>query len=551
MIGAPAAVLNAVNDALAGPGLSFDHIPVLPLRTIARRAQREMAADEGHAPDPAPGQRPRARAGRGGPAHAGRHAPRTTSATPAPTWAVSTASAARARCWWTARPVRSCLMFGVQADGTRGQHGRGPGRRRGLSDLQQSFSDHHGLQCGFCTPGFLMLAEAYLAAAAARRRGADRGGDPRAGRGQPVPVHRLPGHRRGGAGHRAGPAAARGRAGPGMSVRTRARGRDRRAGAAQGGPAAAARAAAGSATTSRPRASCGRGWSAPRSRTAGCARWTSPRPAAADGVAAAVTAADLPAGLADPGPAGRAGHRPEPATCSRCWPPTWCATSASRWPWWSPRTRTLAEDAAELVDIDIDEARPCWTPRRRPAGRAAPVPGGNVAAEFTLGYGDVAAAFARAAHVVETEVAIGRHSGVPLEPRALLAEPDPRTGGAGDLRHDQGAGVQPGPAGRDARHGRDPDPRARGRRGRRVRRRAASSTPRTSWCRGWPGRCGRPVKWAEDRAEHLVAVEPLPAAVRTGWRPRSTPAGGSRAARRRACTTTARTAARTGSPCPS
>jgi len=32
-----------------------------------------------------------------------------------------------------------------------------------LSDLQQAFSDHHALQCGFCTPGFLLLAEAYLA----------------------------------------------------------------------------------------------------------------------------------------------------------------------------------------------------------------------------------------------------------------------------------------------------------------------------------------------------------------------------------------------------
>jgi carbon-monoxide dehydrogenase small subunit len=32
-----------------------------------------------------------------------------------------------------------------------------------LSDLQQAFSDHHALQCGFCTPGLLMLAEAYLA----------------------------------------------------------------------------------------------------------------------------------------------------------------------------------------------------------------------------------------------------------------------------------------------------------------------------------------------------------------------------------------------------
>ncbi len=48
-------------------------------------------------------------------------------------------------------PVRACLVFGVQADGEQ------------LSDLQQAFSDHHALQCGFCTPGFLMLAEAYLA----------------------------------------------------------------------------------------------------------------------------------------------------------------------------------------------------------------------------------------------------------------------------------------------------------------------------------------------------------------------------------------------------
>ena len=63
-------------------------------------------------------------------------------------------------------PVRACLVFGVQADGAEvrtveglaaGEHGER------LSDLQQSFSDHHALQCGFCTPGFLMLAEAYLA----------------------------------------------------------------------------------------------------------------------------------------------------------------------------------------------------------------------------------------------------------------------------------------------------------------------------------------------------------------------------------------------------
>jgi aerobic carbon-monoxide dehydrogenase small subunit len=61
------------------------------------------------------------------------------------------------------QPVRACLVFGVQADGSevRTVEGLADGER--LSDLQQAFSDHHALQCGFCTPGFLMLAEAYLA----------------------------------------------------------------------------------------------------------------------------------------------------------------------------------------------------------------------------------------------------------------------------------------------------------------------------------------------------------------------------------------------------
>jgi carbon-monoxide dehydrogenase small subunit len=60
-------------------------------------------------------------------------------------------------------PVRSCLMFGVQADGTEVSTVEGLSTGEELSDLQQAFSDHHALQCGFCTPGFLMLAEAYLA----------------------------------------------------------------------------------------------------------------------------------------------------------------------------------------------------------------------------------------------------------------------------------------------------------------------------------------------------------------------------------------------------
>jgi aerobic-type carbon monoxide dehydrogenase small subunit (CoxS/CutS family) len=59
-------------------------------------------------------------------------------------------------------PARACLVFGVQADGreVRTVESLADGDR--LNDLQQAFSKHHGLQCGFCTPGFLMLAEAYL-----------------------------------------------------------------------------------------------------------------------------------------------------------------------------------------------------------------------------------------------------------------------------------------------------------------------------------------------------------------------------------------------------
>jgi aerobic-type carbon monoxide dehydrogenase small subunit (CoxS/CutS family) len=61
-------------------------------------------------------------------------------------------------------PVRSCLVFGVQADGCEVRTVEGLASETGeLNDLQQAFSDHHALQCGFCTPGFLMLAEAYLA----------------------------------------------------------------------------------------------------------------------------------------------------------------------------------------------------------------------------------------------------------------------------------------------------------------------------------------------------------------------------------------------------
>lgn len=56
-------------------------------------------------------------------------------------------------------PLRSCLMFAVQADGcsVRTVEGIAPDGR--LTALQKSFAEHHALQCGFCTPGILMTLE--------------------------------------------------------------------------------------------------------------------------------------------------------------------------------------------------------------------------------------------------------------------------------------------------------------------------------------------------------------------------------------------------------
>jgi aerobic-type carbon monoxide dehydrogenase small subunit (CoxS/CutS family) len=60
------------------------------------------------------------------------------------------------------RPARSCLMFGVQADDLHVETVEGLAEDGELNALQQAFADAHGLQCGYCTPGFLMLATALL-----------------------------------------------------------------------------------------------------------------------------------------------------------------------------------------------------------------------------------------------------------------------------------------------------------------------------------------------------------------------------------------------------
>jgi aerobic carbon-monoxide dehydrogenase small subunit len=60
-------------------------------------------------------------------------------------------------------PVRSCLLLAIQMDGVRLTTVEGLADGERLDPLQQAFWDHHGLQCGFCTPGILLTAKALLA----------------------------------------------------------------------------------------------------------------------------------------------------------------------------------------------------------------------------------------------------------------------------------------------------------------------------------------------------------------------------------------------------
>ena len=165
-----------------------------------------------------------------------------------------------------------------------------------------------------------------------------------------------------------------------------------------------------------------------------------------------------------------------------------------------------AEDAAELADLDIEPLPPVLDAAAAAAPGAVPLfPAGNVAADFSMGYGDADAAFGRAARMVETEIEIGRHTGVPLEPRALLAEPDPRTGGLSITGMTKvpvfNRDVLAGLLGIDETlihvHAVD----AGGGFG--VRGEFYPEDYLVPWL---ALALGRPVKWAEDRAEHLVAV---------------------------------------------
>ena len=59
-------------------------------------------------------------------------------------------------------PLRACLMFAVQAEGMKLRTVEGLAKGAEWTPLQKAFVEHHGLQCGYCTPGFLMLATSAL-----------------------------------------------------------------------------------------------------------------------------------------------------------------------------------------------------------------------------------------------------------------------------------------------------------------------------------------------------------------------------------------------------
>ena len=194
-IGAPAAVINAINDALVA----------------VRRGDRRDAGDAAAHP------RGASRGGRKRP-HEPRR-PRSPSPSTAATMPITVeprrtlADAIREDCGQTGthigcehgvcgactvivdgEPVRSCLMFAVQAEGSkiRTVEGLAQTAIRCIRCSRPS-CEHHGLQCGFCTPGFLMLAVGVL------EREPDIGDDElrRRAVGQSLPLHRLSEHHQG------------------------------------------------------------------------------------------------------------------------------------------------------------------------------------------------------------------------------------------------------------------------------------------------------------------------------------------------------------------
>ena len=165
----------------------------------------------------------------------------------------------------------------------------------------------------------------------------------------------------------------------------------------------------------------------------------------------------------------------------------------------------VAEDAAEAVVLNIEPMTPCLDALRAPVPFHPGSTRSSEPAIISKAYGDLASAFANAAHVVELEVGVGRHSGVPMETRGALAVFDPqrhvlRVLGAAKVPH----------ANRDA-----------------IAKMLSLPPESVQLSEGHVGggfgirgelypedvlvclaalRLARPVKWVEDREEHFLAA---------------------------------------------
>jgi aerobic carbon-monoxide dehydrogenase large subunit len=163
----------------------------------------------------------------------------------------------------------------------------------------------------------------------------------------------------------------------------------------------------------------------------------------------------------------------------------------------------IAEDAADLVMPAIEPLAPCLDPVAAPSEFA---PGHySEAAIISRGYGDIAAAFANAHAVVELELTVGRHAGVPLETRGAIAVPDR----ASEILHLYGAAKVPH-YNRQALARMLGLPEAlihlhEGHVGGGFGIRGELYPEDVLVCAA-ALRLGRPIKWIEDRYEHLIAA---------------------------------------------
>ena len=112
------------------------------------------------------------------------------------------------------RAVKSCTVLAASCDGAKVTTIEGLAKDGKLHPMQEAFRQHHGLQCGFCTPGMIMAA---VDLATPQGRQPRRAHHARGARGQPVPLHGLSQHRR----RRAGRRRRHGRHAPGRRIACR------------------------------------------------------------------------------------------------------------------------------------------------------------------------------------------------------------------------------------------------------------------------------------------------------------------------------------------